>query len=133
MKKDPDCIFCKIIKGEIPCHKVYEDNLSLAFLDLRPINPGHTLLLPKNHEDHIWDLDQETYHYLFDISKKIKDALQKTYSPPRVGLVIEGFGVPHTHLHLIPMYKGDDLKKDQPPAKPEDLEQQLQKILQNLP
>lgn len=95
LNSDPNCIFCKIIEGEIPANIVYEDDLSLAFLDLEPINPGHTLLIPKSHQDHLWDLDPETYNYLFQTAKKIKAALQKTYSPPRVGLIVEGFGVPY--------------------------------------
>ncbi len=132
MKTDPNCIFCKIARGEIPCQKIYEDDLSLAFLDLSPINTGHTLLIPKNHEDQLWDLDDETYHYLFNVSKKIKSSLQKTYSPPRVGLVVEGFGVAHVHIHLIPIYSGDDISKPHIPASPKELEQEAEKIKTNL-
>lgn len=132
LEQDPNCIFCKIIEGDIPCHKIYEDELSLAFLDLNPINPGHTLLIPKKHQDHLWDLDSETYHYLFETAKKIQRALSLTYSPPRVGIIVEGFGVPHAHLHITPLYAGDDLKKPQPPADLKNLEQQAQKIKLNL-
>lgn len=132
MKQDPNCIFCKIITKEIPCNKIYEDDISFAFLDNNPINPGHTLLLPKNHEDHLWDLDTETYHNLFETSKKIESALSSTYSPPRVGLVVEGFGVAHCHIHLVPIYAGEDLKKPQPPANPEDLKLEAEKIRSNL-
>lgn len=132
MKTDPNCIFCNIITKKIPCNEIYEDELSFAFLDNNPINPGHTLLLPKKHEDHLWDLEDQTYHYLLDISKKIKNALSLTYSPPRVGLVVEGFGVAHVHLHIIPLYKGEDIKKPQPPADPKELKKEAQKIKTNL-
>jgi histidine triad (HIT) family protein len=132
MEQDQNCIFCKIIAGEVPCNKIYEDELTFAFLDLNPVNTGHTLILPKNHEDHLWDLDNKIYHYLFDVAKKIKDALNLTYSPPRVGIIVEGFGVAHVHLHIVPLYKGNDLKKPQPAADPEKLEHEAKKIRTNI-
>ncbi len=131
-KHDPSCIFCKIIAKDIPCHKIYEDDLSLAFLDLNPTNPGHTLLIPKTHQDHLWDLDSKNYHYLFEIAKKIRQALSLTYAPPRVGLIVEGFGVPHAHIHITPLYQSEDLKKPQPPADSKSLEEQVKKIKLNL-
>lgn len=106
-------IFTRIINGEIPCHKIYEDDSVLAFLDVHPINPGHTLVVPKKQIDHIWDLDDEDYQYLWKISKKIALHIKNTLKCPRVGVVVEGFGVPHCHIHLIPIYQGNDLKKPQ--------------------
>lgn len=106
-------IFTRIINGEIPCHKIYEDDKVLAFLDVHPINPGHTLVVPKKQLDHIWDLTDEDYEYLWKISKKIALHLKKTIGCPRVGVVVEGFGVPHCHIHLTPIYQGNDLKKPQ--------------------
>ena len=106
-------IFTRIINGEIPCHKIYEDDSVLAFLDVHPINPGHTLVVPKKQIDHIWDLDDEDHQYLWKISKKIALHIKNTLKCPRVGVVVEGFGVPHCHIHLIPIYQGNDLKKPQ--------------------
>ena len=106
-------IFTRIINGEIPCHKIYEDDSVLAFLEVHPINPGHTLVVPKKQIDHIWDLDDEDYQYLWKISKKIALHIKNTLKCPRVGVVVEGFGVPHCHIHLIPIYQGNDLKKPQ--------------------
>jgi diadenosine tetraphosphate (Ap4A) HIT family hydrolase len=80
----------------------------------------------------LWDLNSDTYHYLFETAKKIQHALSLAYSPPRVGLIVEGFGVSHTHLHITPLYTGDDLKKPQPPADPPDLQKEAQKIKLNL-
>lgn len=106
-------IFTRIINGEIPCHKIYEDEKVIAFLDVHPINPGHTLLVPKIQVDHLWDLMEEDYDYLFKVAKKLAVHIRQTIDCPRVGLVVEGFGVPHVHLHLIPIYQGNDLKKPQ--------------------
>ena len=108
-----DSIFTKIIKGEIPCHKVYEDDRTIAFLDIHPINPGHTLVVPKKQIDHLWDLDDDEYHYLWSVAKHIAAHIQETLQPPRVGVVVEGFGVPHVHIHLIPLQHGSDIKKHQ--------------------
>ena len=111
-----DSIFTKIIKGEIPCHKVYEDEVSMAFLDVHPQFPGHTLVIPKTQIDHIWDLDDDLYHHLWDVAKKVQVKLKDVLNPPRVGVAVEGFGVPHVHIHLIPLYDIKDFKK------PQDLE-----------
>ena len=108
-----DSIFTKIIKGEIPCHKVYEDDRVVAFLDIHPINEGHTLVVPKKQVDHLWDLDDDDYHYLWSVAKHIAEHIQQTLRPPRVGVIVEGFGVPHVHIHLIPLLHGNDIKKHQ--------------------
>ncbi len=108
-----ESIFTKIIKGEIPCHKVYEDEQVLAFLDIHPINPGHTLLIPKKQVDHLWDLDESEYQYIWKIAKQLAGHIQETLQPKRVGVIVEGFGVPHAHIHLIPLIHGNDIKKHQ--------------------
>ncbi|MDO4901946.1 MAG: HIT family protein [bacterium] len=105
-----DSIFTRIIKGEIPCHKVYEDEVVFAMLDIDPLADGHTLLFPKKQVDLLWDLDEETYAHLFEVAKKLSKTLQQTFEPKRVGLVVEGFGVPHAHLHLVPLYDNDVLQ-----------------------
>lgn len=114
-----DSIFTRIIKGEIPCHKIYEDDQVIAFLDVHPLAPGHTLVVPKQQIDHIWDLDDATYGYLWSVAKRLGAHMKDTLSPARVGVTVEGFGVPHVHIHLIPIEHGNDLKK------PQDLESDI--------
>lgn len=106
-------VFTKIINGEIPAYTIYEDDLVIAFLDTHPVNEGHTLVVPKVQIDHVWDLDDENYDYLWKVSRKIANHLKNTTQAPRIGVVVEGFGVPHAHIHLIPIYKGNDLKTEQ--------------------
>lgn len=106
-------IFTKIIRGEIPAHKIYEDDRVIAFLDGHPVNEGHTLVVPKIQVDHIWDLSDEDYIYLWMIAKKIGSHIREVAGSPRVGVIVEGFGVPHAHIHLIPIYHSNDLKKPQ--------------------
>lgn len=115
-----DSIFTKIIKGEIPSYKIYEDDKVIAFLDVHPLSEGHTLVVPKVQVDHIWDLDRDTYRYLFGITKRLGTHIRSTLQPARVGMVVEGFGVPHTHIHLVPIEHGNDLKKPQDLASPID-------------
>lgn len=106
-------IFTRIIDGEIPCQKIYEDDKTIAFLDLHPINPGHTLVVPKKQIDQLWDLPDDEYLYLWGVVKKLGGHIKEIINCPRVGMVVEGFGVPHVHVHLIPIYQGEDLKKSQ--------------------
>jgi histidine triad (HIT) family protein len=101
-----DSVFTKIIKGEIPCHSIYEDDRTIVFLDIRPLNPGHVLVVPKKQVDHLWDLDQADYDYLMLITKKAALRIKEVLKPPRVGMNVEGFGVPHVHMHVYPLYKG---------------------------
>lgn len=108
-----ESVFTKIIKGEISCHKVYEDEQVVAFLDIHPINPGHTLLVPKKQTDHLWDLEEAEYHHIWDVAKQLAGHIQETLQPERVGVIVEGFGVPHAHIHLIPLIHGNDIKKHQ--------------------
>jgi histidine triad (HIT) family protein len=111
-----DSIFTKIVKGEIPAYKIYEDDRVLAFLDIHPQLPGHTLVVPKQQVDQIWEVPDELYHYLWDAVKKVEARIMEVVQPPRVGIAVEGFGVPHVHIHLIPLYEINDFKK------PQDLE-----------
>lgn len=101
-----ESIFAKIIKGEIPCHKVYEDDKVLAFLDISPYTAGHTLVIPKDQTDHIWDLDNELYLYVMKIAKRVAERQREVIKPKRVGIMVEGFAVPHAHVHIVPMYGG---------------------------
>lgn len=105
-----DSVFTKIINDEIPSYKIYEDDKVLAFLDLHPQIEGHTLVVPKKQIDHIWDLDDDDYQYLLMIAKKVGNHIRQIIKSPRVGMSVEGFGVPHVHIHIIPIYHGNDLK-----------------------
>ncbi|MCE7936418.1 HIT family protein [Candidatus Saccharibacteria bacterium CPR2] len=101
-----ESIFTKIIKGEIPCHKVYEDDKVIAFLDIHPVSEGHTLVVSKKQIDHLWDLEDDLYLHLMSVSKKIANRIREVINPPRVGVMVEGFEVPHAHYHIFPLYKG---------------------------
>ncbi len=96
-------IFTKIINGEIPTHKIYEDDRVIAFLTINPLSDGHTLVVPKKQVTQIWDLESDDYDYLWEIAKKIAIHLREVLKVERVGVVIKGFEVPHTHIHLIPV------------------------------
>jgi histidine triad (HIT) family protein len=122
MNNMEDSIFTKIINGEIPCHKVYEDDEVIAFLDVHPMAEGHTLVVPKRQIDHVWDLDRKTYAHLFGVTKRLGKHIRTVLQATRVGLVVEGFGVPHAHIHLIPIEHGDDLKRPQDMSAPIDHE-----------
>lgn len=97
-----DSIFTKIIKGEIPCHKIYEDDKTFAFLDIHPTQPGHVLVVPKKETWWIWDLPDEDYVALMESVKKIGEKMREVLKPKHIGISVEGIGVPHTHVHLIP-------------------------------
>ena len=96
-------IFSKIIKGEIPCYKIAEDEKFFAFLDINPNARGHTLCVPKKEVDKIMDLDEETYMGLMAFSRKVGRAIETAIPCKRVGLTVIGLEVPHVHVHLIPL------------------------------
>lgn len=97
-----DSIFTKIINGDIPSHKVYEDDAVFAFLDIHPINRGHTLVVPKQQVEFLWDLDDATYQHVMAAAKKIAQHMRETLDVAYVGVQVIGVDVPHAHLHLIP-------------------------------
>lgn len=103
------CIFCEIIRGNIPAWKLYEDDRALAILDHRPVRQGHAVVLPKAHIDHFIDLEDELAAHLLRIGKKLGLRIQDTLKPKRVGYAVAGFGVPHAHLHVIPMWGDHDI------------------------
>lgn len=102
-------IFTKIINGEIPCYKIAEDDRYFAFLDIRPLNAGHTLVVPKVETDYIFDLDDETLSGLMLFSKKIAAAIKKAIPCERIGIAVIGLEVPHCHVHLSPINTVHDL------------------------
>lgn len=97
-----DSIFTKIIKGEIPCFKIYEDERTLAFLDIHPSVEGHTLVIPKKQVEFVWDLEPDDYVALMDSVKKVADHLRRVTHKEFVGSKIIGIDVPHAHVHLVP-------------------------------
>lgn len=100
-----DCIFCKIVREEIPSYKIYEDKDFLAFLDISPLNPGHTLVIPKKHYRWIWDV--ENAGEFFESVRIVARALQKAMNTEYIASGIAGNDVPHAHIHLIPRFKND--------------------------
>jgi histidine triad (HIT) family protein len=103
-------IFTKIVKGEIPCYKVAENDDFLAFLDVNPNSKGHTLCIPKKEVDKIFDLDEDTYNRLMSFSRMVGKAIEKTIDCNRVGISVIGLEVPHVHVHLIPLQSMEDAR-----------------------
>lgn len=104
-----DSIFTKIIKGEIPAHKVYEDEKTLAFMDIHPVAEGHVLVIPKVQVEFVWDLEDEDYRALMETTKKVALRLREVIGKPYVSERIVGTDVPHAHVQLIPFTTTDEL------------------------
>jgi histidine triad (HIT) family protein len=102
-------LFTRIVKGEIPCHKIAENEKCLAFLDIHPIRLGHTLVIPKQEINYIFDVDDQLLAELMVFAKKIALALGQAVPCKRVGVMVAGLEVPHAHIHLIPMQAISDL------------------------
>lgn len=96
-------IFTRILTGEIPAYKILENDKYLAFLDIRPVNPGHTLVIPKQEIDYIFDVDDELLKGLIVFAKKVAKGLRKAIPCKRIGVMVAGLEVPHAHIHLIPI------------------------------
>lgn len=103
-------IFTKIINGEIPCYKIAEDENYFAFLDINPNAKGHTLCIPKQEINKIFDMEEEHYLGLMKFSRKVAKAIEKTVPCKRVGVAVVGLEVPHVHVHLIPLQDMDDMR-----------------------
>lgn len=97
-----ESIFTKIVKGDIPSHKIYEDDKVLAFLDIHPVQPGHTLVIPKKQVEFVWDLSEEDYQAVMLAAKKIALQMRAVLGATFVGEKIIGVDVPHAHIQLIP-------------------------------
>ena len=102
-------IFTKIIEGEIPAYKIAEDENRLAFLDAMPLVKGHTLVIPKNETDFIFDLENEDFKNLWSFAQTVAKKLEKAYPSQRIAVAVVGLEVPHAHIHLIPINKMDDM------------------------
>ena len=105
-----DSIFTKIIKGDIPSFKVYEDDLTYAFLDIHPIQPGHVLVIPKKQVEFVWDLDGESYLALMTTVKKTAQHMKNVLEVPFIGEMVVGVDVPHAHVHLVPFTKVEQFR-----------------------
>ena len=103
-------IFTKIINNEIPCYKIVEDENYLAFLDVNPNAKGHTLCIPKQEINKIFDMEETLYLGLMQFSRKVAIALEKTIECKRIGVAVVGLEVPHAHVHLIPLQEMDDMR-----------------------
>lgn len=127
-------IFTKIIKGEIPSYKIGESEDYYAFLDISPLQEGHTLVVPKKETDNLFDLSDEEYTGLLLFTKKIAKAIQKTIPCQRVGMAVIGLDVPHVHIHLIPINKGNDMDFGKPKKEltKEQMQQYAELIQSNL-
>ena len=96
-------IFTKILNGEIPCYKLSEDEKYFSFLDIRPVNPGHALVIPKKEVDYIFDMEDPSLGGMMIFSKKIARAIKKVVLCKKIGVMVAGLEVPHAHIHLIPI------------------------------
>jgi len=100
-----DCVFCQIVEGKIPSHKIYEDDEHLAFLDIHPNTRGMTLVIPKKHFDsYAFDMSRDDYLKLLEVSRKVAKALDKALGCKRTAMVMEGMGINHAHIKLYPLY-----------------------------
>jgi histidine triad (HIT) family protein len=108
-----DSIFTKIAKGESPCFKVYEDELTMAFMNINPVHTGHLLVITKQQVEFVWDLPDDLYHALMKTVKKVAVRMREVMPERYIHMGISGTDVPHVHVHLIPFNSEDDFKGDE--------------------
>lgn len=123
-------IFSRIISGEIPCYKVAEDDHCLAFLDIRPIVFGHTLVIPKKEVDYIFNLSDDELSHLHRFAKKVALVLEKEVPCLRIGVMVAGLEVPHAHIHLVPMNSIGELSFTNP--RPEFSKESMEELASRL-
>ena len=109
-----NCLFCKIIKGEIPCYKIAENEKFFAFLDINPLMKGHTLVIPKKEVDYIFDIEDNDLGEMMIFAKQIASKIKDVIPCVKVGVAVIGLEVPHAHIHLVPMQKEGDLDFKRP-------------------
>ena len=126
-------IFTKIVNGEIPCYKIAEDDNYLAFLDVNPNAKGHTLCIPKQEINKIFDMEEEHYLGLMKFSRKVAKAIEKSVECKRIGVAVVGLEVPHVHVHLIPLHDMDDMRFQRKTSlTPEEFQDLAKQISSNL-
>ena len=106
-----DSVFSKIVRGELPCYKVYEDELTMAFLDIHPVQPGHTLVISKIQIEFVWDLSEVTYQAVMATTRKVAQRLKEVMGTPFIGEEVVGVDVPHAHVHLIPFSTTEEFRR----------------------
>lgn len=123
-------IFTRIIRGEIPSYKVAEDERFLAFLDINPLRAGHTLVVPKQETDYIFDLDDALLEGMIIFSKKVATAIREAIPCNRIGIAVLGLEIPHAHIHLVPMDSMEDINFRNPKLKltPEEFKKIAEEI-----
>jgi histidine triad (HIT) family protein len=123
-------IFTRIIKGEIPCYKIAEDDNYFAFLDINPLREGHTLVIPKKEIDYVFDIDDKQLSGLILFSKKVAEGIRNAIPCNRIGVAILGLEIPHAHIHLVPMDTMEDINFKNPKLKftPEEFKATAEKI-----
>jgi histidine triad (HIT) family protein len=104
-----DCVFCKIVAGQLKSSKVYEDEQILAFMDIQPVRAGQVLVIPRQHIDHFSDIPNELAAKIFSKAHEISKIVKAKLNPERVGLVVHGYGVPHAHMIVVPQENEDDI------------------------
>jgi histidine triad (HIT) family protein len=109
MQRMAECIFCRIVAGKSPAAKVCEDDTAIAFMDIRPIQPGHVLVVPRGHVVGVFDLPLACYEGVLRMARRVALAIREEYSPPKVGMAVIGFDVPHAHVHVLPLMTISDL------------------------
>ena len=126
-------IFTKIVNGEIPCYKIAEDENYLAFLDVNPNAKGHTLCIPKQEINKIFDMEEDHYLGLMKFSRKVAKAVEKSVECKRIGVAVIGLEVPHVHVHLIPLQDMDDMRFQRKTSlTPEEFQELAKQIASNL-
>jgi histidine triad (HIT) family protein len=126
-------IFTKIVNGEIPCYKIAEDENYLAFLDVNPNAKGHTLCIPKQEINKIFDMEEAYYLGLMKFSRKVAKAIEKSIDCKRIGMAVVGLEVPHVHVHLIPLNDMDDMRFQRKTSlSSEEFQELAQQITTNL-
>ena len=127
-------IFSRIVAGEIPCYKIAESEKHLAFLDVFPLAKGHTMVIPKNETDYIFDVPDDEFLGLHLFSKKVAKAIEKSIPCKRIGVAVIGLEVPHAHIHLIPLNNVSDINFSRPKLtlQKEELEEIARKIRVNV-
>ena len=129
MSSGTECIFCKIIDGRLPSHKVWENDKFAAFLDINPISEGHTLAVPKKHADYLFKIEKPVYSEIFNSVRDLSEPLRLATWAVRIGILIEGFLVPHAHIHMVPLKKGGDLDPEKAKkANPSELTETAERI-----
>ena len=127
-------IFSRIVKGEIPCYKIAEDERFFAFMDINPVAVGHTLVIPKREDDYIFNLEDDEIGAMMVFAKKVAKAIEKAVTCKRIGVAVIGLEVPHAHIHLIPIsQEGDmDFKKEHVHLSEEEFREVQKRIVENL-